>query len=34
MVGVAHNRGLFFEFKVGFIDSPEVKIGVGYTFRR
>lgn len=34
MVGVAHSQGLFFEFKVGFIDSPNVKIGVGYTFRR
>lgn len=34
MVGVAHDRGLFFEFKVGFIDSPNVKIGVGYSFGR
>ncbi len=34
MIGIAHDRGLFFEFKAGFIDSPNVKIGVGYTFRR
>lgn len=34
MLGIAHERGLFFEFKVGFIDSPNAKIGVGYTFRR
>jgi hypothetical protein len=34
MVGFQHDRGLFLEFKVGFIDSPNVKFGVGYTFRR
>src|SRR5262245_6599102 len=34
MVGVEHDRGLFFEFKVGFIDSPEVKLGLGWTFKR
>jgi hypothetical protein len=34
MIGVAHERGLFFELKLGFIDSPDVKIGVGYTFGR
>lgn len=34
MVGAAHDRGLFFEFKLGFIDSPEVKFGVGYSFGR
>ena len=33
MVGVRHRQGLFFEFKVGLVDSPEVKFGVGYTFR-
>ena len=33
MVGFRHRQGLFFEFKVGLIDSPEVKFGVGYTFR-
>lgn len=34
LVGVQHDRGLFFEFKLGFIDSPDVKIGLGYSFGR
>jgi hypothetical protein len=33
LVGVEHRRGLFFEFKVGALDSPDVKLGVGWTFR-
>jgi len=33
LVGAQNSRGLFFEFKVGAIDSPELKFGVGYTFR-
>jgi hypothetical protein len=33
LVGVEHSRGLFFEFKVGAIDSPEFKFGVGFTWR-
>jgi hypothetical protein len=33
LVGVEHARGLFFEFKVGAIDSPDFKFGVGWTFR-
>jgi len=33
LVGVAHRRGLFGELKLGFIDSPEIKFGVGYTWR-
>ena len=33
MIGFRHREGLFFEFKVGLVDSPEVKFGVGYTFR-
>jgi hypothetical protein len=33
LVGVAHRRGLFGEFKVGLIDSPEIKFTVGYTWR-
>ena len=33
MVGLEHNRGLFFEFKVGALDSPDVKFTVGYSFR-
>jgi hypothetical protein len=32
-VGVQHGRGLFTEFKVGVIDSPDVKIVVGWVFR-
>jgi hypothetical protein len=31
--GVEHREGLFAELKVGAIDSPDVKFGVGYTFR-
>jgi hypothetical protein len=33
LVGVEHTKGLFVEFKVGTIDSPDFKIGVGYTWR-
>jgi hypothetical protein len=33
LVGVEAGSGLFFEFKVGAIDSPELKFGVGWTFR-
>ena len=33
LFGVEQRSGLFFEFKLGVIDSPEVKFGVGYTFR-
>jgi hypothetical protein len=33
LIGVEQQRGLFFEFKVGAIDSPDVKFGVGWTFR-
>ena len=33
LVGVAHEDGLFAEFKVGAVDSPRLKFGVGYTFR-
>ena len=31
--GAEQSRGLFFEFKVGAIDSPNLKFGVGWTFR-
>ncbi len=34
LFGAQHERGLFFELKLGFIDSPDVKFGLGYTFRR
>lgn len=33
MVGLEHREGLFFEFKVGALDSPDVKFTVGYSFR-
>ena len=33
LVGVEQSNGLFFEFKVGAIDSPDFKFGVGYTWR-
>lgn len=33
MVGVENSSGLFFEVKVGAVDSPDVKFGVGWTFK-
>ena len=33
LVGAEQSRGLFFELKVGAIDSPDLKFGVGWTFR-
>jgi hypothetical protein len=32
--GLEHDRGLFFEVKVGAWDSPDLKFGVGYNFNR
>jgi hypothetical protein len=32
LVGFRQKNGLFFEMKVGALDSPDVKFGVGYTF--
>lgn len=34
LFGAETSNGLFFEVKVGAIDSPDVKFGVGYTWRR
>lgn len=31
--GIAHRGGLFAELKIGLIDSPELKFGIGYTWR-
>jgi hypothetical protein len=31
-LGIEHREGLFGEIKVGFIDSPDFKIGIGYRF--
>jgi hypothetical protein len=33
LVGVEQAKGLFFEFKIGAINSPDFKFGVGWTFR-
>lgn len=33
LVGVEQTKGLFFEFKIGVVDSPDFKFGVGWTFR-
>jgi hypothetical protein len=33
LFGAETSRGLFFEMKVGAIDSPDLKFGVGYTWR-
>jgi len=32
VLGVVHPKGLFTEIKVGLVDSPSFKFGVGYTF--
>ena len=33
LVGIAHRKGVFAEFKVGLIDSPDIKFGIGYTWK-
>ena len=33
LVGARSRDGLFFEMKVGAMDSPDLRFGVGYTFR-
>jgi hypothetical protein len=33
LFGAKNTQGLFFEMKVGLADSPDLKFGVGYTFR-
>lgn len=33
LVGAKARNGLFFEMKIGVMDSPNLKFGVGYTFR-
>ena len=33
LLGIAHRRGLFTEIKVGAMNSPSFKFGVGYAFR-
>ncbi|MCC7185015.1 MAG: hypothetical protein IT185_02155 [Acidobacteria bacterium] len=34
LLGLEHRNGFFGEVKVGLIDSPSVKFGVGFTFGR
>jgi hypothetical protein len=34
LFGAETTNGLFFEVKLGAINSPDVKFGVGYTWRR
>ena len=33
LLGVERSSGLFFEFKIGALDSPNLKFGVGWTFQ-
>lgn len=33
LIGFAHRGGFFFEAKAGGLDSPNFKLGLGYTFR-
>jgi len=33
LIGAEARNGLFFEVKIGAIDSPDLKFGVGWTFR-
>ena len=33
LIGAKQRRGLFFEMKIGMVDSPDFKFGVGYSFR-
>jgi hypothetical protein len=33
LAGLENRNGLFFEFKLGVVDSPDFKFGVGFTFR-
>jgi hypothetical protein len=32
LIGIAQRKGLFSEIKIGTIDSPSFKFGIGYTF--
>jgi hypothetical protein len=33
LLGLAHDEGFFGELKVGALQSPELKLGIGFTFR-
>jgi hypothetical protein len=32
--GLEHDQGLFFEVKLGLVDSPDFKVGIGYVLGR
>jgi hypothetical protein len=32
--GFEHDKGLFFELKLGMVDSPDFKVGIGYVLGR
>jgi len=34
LAGLKFNERFFFEIKGGIADSPDLKVGVGYTFRK
>ncbi len=34
MIGVEHRDGFFGEFKIGVLDSPDLKLCIGYVFRK
>jgi hypothetical protein len=33
LIGARQRQGMFFEMKIGMVDSPDFKFGVGYSFR-
>jgi hypothetical protein len=33
LLGAESSRGLAFKIKLGLLDSPDVKFGVGWTFK-
>jgi hypothetical protein len=33
LIGARQREGMFFEMKIGMVDSPDLKFGVGFTFR-
>ena len=33
LIGAKQRQGMFFEMRIGMVDSPDLKFGVGYTFR-
>ena len=33
LIGAQHRGGLFAEFKIGAVDSPDIKLGIGWVLR-